>query len=164
MKYWGSFYAKINLKYLNIFKEVCVMDRNTFKIIHSELIQQVQSIEFNLRRTYAAMCSGDFNENFKRLEKSNLGKIAHELEDLDYSDDCPELTEEEYDLIDDIREIRNYWCHQCYLDFIYIKNNREREEQFQRVARRLQQDENRTYALSVKSEKIFFYIWDKFRE
>ena len=27
--------------------------------------------------------------------------------------------------INEIREIRNYWCHQCYLDFIYIENDYE---------------------------------------
>lgn len=139
------------------------MNRDTFKLIHSELIQQVQSIEFNLRRTYAAMCEGNFEDNFRRLEKSNLGKIARELEDLDYSDDCPELSEDDYDLIDEIREIRNYWCHQCYIDFMYINNEREREKQFQKIAQRLQKDENRTYALSVKLEKVYFSILNKYR-
>lgn len=140
------------------------MDRDTFKLIHSELIQQVQSIEFNLRRTYAAMCEGKFDDNFRRLEKSNLGKIARELEDLDYSDDFPELSEDDYDLIDEIREIRNYWCHQCYIDFMYINNEREREKQFQKIAQRLQRDENSTYALSVKLEKVYFSILKKYRE
>lgn len=140
------------------------MDRDTFKLIHSELIQQVQCIEHNLRRTYAAMHEGNFEDNFDRLEKCNLGKIARELEDLDYSDEDPELSEEVYELIDDIREIRNYWCHQCYLDFVYIQNEIDREKQFQKVAQRLQKDENRTYALSQKSERIFFSIWKKYRE
>ena len=40
------------------------MDRDTFKLIHSELIQQVQCIEFNLRRTYASMHEGNFDDNF----------------------------------------------------------------------------------------------------
>lgn len=143
--------------------EKSYMDRDTFKLIHSELIQQVQCIEYNLRRTYAAMCEGDFEQNFESLEKSNLGKIARKLEELDYSDDCPELSEEDYEFIDDIREIRNYWCHQCYLDFVYISNDRKREIQFQKIAKRLQNDENKTFALSKKSEKIFFYIWKKYR-
>lgn len=128
------------------------------------MIQQVQCIEYNLRRTYAAMHEGNFDDNFDRLEKCNLGKIARELEDLDYSDEDPELSEEDYELIDDIREIRNYWCHQCYLDFVYIQNEIDREKQFQKIAQRLQKDENRTYALSQKSERIFFSIWKKYRE
>ena len=89
------------------------MDRNQFKLIHSELIQQVQCVENNLKIIYAAMLKGNFKNNLKNVEKMNLGKIARELEKLDNSDDMPEFSEEEYDTIDEIREIRNYWCHQC---------------------------------------------------
>ena len=106
------------------------MDRNRFKLIHSELIQQVQCVENNLKIIYAAMLKGDFNKNLKSTERMNLGKIARELEYLDNSDDMPEFSEEEYNTIDEIREIRNYWCHQCYLDFVYIENDYERYERF----------------------------------
>lgn len=94
------------------------MDRDIFKLIQSELIQQVQCIEF--KRSHTAMCKGNFDDNFDRLEKSNFGKSTRELENLAYSDECPELSEEDYELIEDIREMRNHWCHQCYLDYIYI--------------------------------------------
>ena len=101
------------------------MDRNRFKLIHSELIQQVQCIENNLKIIYAAMHKGNFKSNLKSVEKMNLGKIARELEKLDNSDNLPDFSEEEYTTIDEIREIRNYWCHQCYLDFVYIENDYE---------------------------------------
>ena len=139
------------------------MTRDTFKMIHSELIQQVQCIEYNLKVIYAAMRKGNFESNFNALEKANLGKIARELENLDYSDDRPELSENDYQVIDDIREIRNYWCHQCYLDYIYISNDNQRERAFQKVANRLHYDENRTYDLMLKTEKIKEIILDKYR-
>lgn len=139
------------------------MTRDQFKLIHSELIQQVQCIEYNLKVIYAAMRKGNFQSNFQSLSKANLGKIARELEDLDYSDDCPELSEDDYDTIDEIRNIRNYWCHQCYLDFVYIQDNRQREQEFQRIAQRLHFDENRTYALSQKTEKMRIAILNKYR-
>ena len=113
-----------------IAKENSCMDRNQFKLIHSELIQQVQCVENNLKIIYAAMCKGNFTNNLKSVEKMNLGKIARELEELDNSDDMPEFSEEEYNTIDEIREIRNYWCHQCYLDFVYIEDDYEREKAF----------------------------------
>ena len=96
----------------------------------------------------------DFNENYRSVEKMNLGKIAKELKNLDYSDDLPELTEQDYDTIDKIREIRNYWCHQCYLDYIYIQNDAEREREFQKIANRLHHDEFKTYDLFNKTEKM----------
>ncbi len=139
------------------------MTRDTFKMIHSELIQQVQCIEHDLKLIYAAMRKGNFQSNLKSLHKANLGKIARELEDLDYSDDCPELSEDDYEIIDEIRNIRNYWCHQCYLDFVYIQDNRQREQEFQRIAQRLHYDENRTYALSQKTEKMRIAILNKYR-
>lgn len=139
------------------------MDRDTFKLIHSELIQQVQCTEFNLKRTYAAMKNGDFNDNFNDLKNSNLGVIARKLKDLDYSDNLPEFTEEEYKTIDDIRKIRNYWCHKCYLDFSYIPDNYEREKRFQEIANRLHYDELRTYELLKKTELMYKYVLEKYR-
>ena len=39
------------------------MTRDTFKIIHSELIQQVQCIEYDLKVMYATMKKGSFQSN-----------------------------------------------------------------------------------------------------
>ncbi len=139
------------------------MNRDLFKIIHSELIQEVQCVENNLKIIYAAMLKGNFKSNLKSVEKMNLGKIARELEGLDNSDDMPEFTEEEYNTIDKIREIRNYWCHQCYLDFMYIQNDYERETAFQKVAERLHYDEFRTNDLFEKTEKMRCFILEKYR-
>ena len=73
------------------------------------------------------------------------------------------FSEEEYNTIDEIREIRNYWCHQCYLDFIYIENDYEREKAFQKVAKKLHYDEYRTYDLFKKTEEICLIIMKKYR-
>lgn len=82
---------------------------------------------------------------------------------MDYSDNFPEFTEEEYKTIDDIRKIRNYWCHQCYLDYIYIQNDYEREIKFQEIANRLHYDELRTYDLLKKTESMYKYVLEKYR-
>ena len=109
------------------------------------------------------MHKGNFRSNLKSVEKMNLGKIARELEELDNSDNLPDFSEEEYTTIDEIREIRNYWCHQCYLDFVYIENDYERERAFQKVAERLHYDEYRTYDLFKKTEDMRFAIIKKYR-
>lgn len=139
------------------------MTRDKFKMIHSELIQQVQCIENDLKVIYAAMCKGNFKSNLQLLNKANLGKIARELEELDYSDDFPELSQDDYAVIDEIRNIRNYWCHQCYLDFVYIQDDLQREQTFQKIAQRLQYDENRTYDLFQKTEEMRIAILNKYR-
>lgn len=139
------------------------MTRDTFKLIHSELIQQVQCIEYNLKIVYAAMHKGNFRKNFESLSKANLGKVARELCDLDHSDNFPELTNDDYKVIDEIRVIRNYWCHQCYIDFMYIEDDYQRERQFQEIAQKLHYDENRTYALMEKTEQIRQRILNEYR-
>ncbi len=92
-----------------------------------------------------------------------MGKIATALEELDNSDDMPEFSDEEYNTIDEIREIRNYWCHQYYLAFIYIENHYDREIVFQKVAKKLHYDEYRTYDLFKKTEEMRLIIIRKYR-
>ena len=62
---------------------VICLTREKFKLIHSELIMQVQLIENDLRLIYAAMRRGNFDDNVEILEKANLGKIITELKKLD---------------------------------------------------------------------------------
>ena len=139
------------------------MDLNQFKLIHSELIQQVQCVENDLKLIYAAMRKGQFSDNFKCVQNMNLGKIARKLEELDNSDNMPEFSVEYYNTIDEIRGIRNYWCHQCYLDFIYIENVYERERTFQKVVNKLYRDKRRTYDLFRKTEKMRLTIMKRYR-
>jgi hypothetical protein len=131
-----------------------VMTRDKFKLIHSELIMQVQCIESDLKLIYAGMHIGDFEENLDMLEKANLGTVIKKLKELDYSDGHPDLSKQDYVLLEQIREIRNYWCHQCFLDYIYIQDDYQRERKFQQVAQRLSEDENRTWDLHEHLEKL----------
>lgn len=130
------------------------MTRDKFKIIHSELIMQVQCIENDLKLIYASMHSGDFDKNLDMLEKANLGTMIKRLKELDYSDGHPDLSKQDYILLEQIREIRNYWCHQCYLDYTYIQDDYQRERKFQQVAQRLSEDENRTWDLHQHLQQL----------
>ena len=126
------------------------MTRDQFKLIHSELIMQVQLIENDLRLIYASMKAGVFEDNYDNLEQANLGKIIRALKELDNSDGAPELSDKDYETLNQIREIRNYWCHQCYLDYIYIVDDNAQEKKFQKIAERLHQDGNRTWTYHEK--------------
>ena len=123
------------------------MTRDRFKLIHSELIMQVQFIENDLKLIYAGMHSGDFEENLDMLEKANLGTVIKKLKELDNSDGHPDLSKQDYTLLEQIRKIRNYWCHQCFLDYVHIQDDDQRERKFQQIAQRLSEDENRTWDL-----------------
>lgn len=102
------------------------------------------------------MSSDDFDDEMDMLETSNLGNTLRKLKKLDYSDGDPWLSDSEYEQLDRIRELRNYWCHQCYLDFVYIDNDWQQESKFQRIANRLQNEHNRIYNLHRKLQDLYF--------
>ena len=130
------------------------MTRDKFKLIHSELIMQVQCIEHDLKLIYAGMHKGNFDRNLDALEKINLGTMIKKVKELDYSDGNPDLTKRDYALLEQIREIRNYWCHQCFIDYVYIADDYVRERKFQELASRLSEDENRTWELHQHLQQL----------
>ena len=102
------------------------------------------------------MSSEDFDEEMDLLENSNFGNTLRKLKKLDYSDGKPWLSAADYDQLNRIRELRNYWCHQCYLDFVYISDDWQRENKFQRIADRLHNEHNRIYNLHKKLQDLYF--------
>lgn len=130
------------------------MDYDTFKLIHSELIMFVQYIEQDLKLIYSILKGGEFYDNYSTVENSPLGKLLKSLHEMDQELGYSKLKENDYELLNQIREIRNYWCHQCYIDFHYIENLQAHEKAFQKVAVRLHEDELRVYELQQKIEKL----------
>ncbi len=130
------------------------MDYDTFKLIHSELIMSVQYIEQDLKLIYSILKGGEFHDNYSEVETSPLGKLLKSLHEMDQELGCSKIRGSDYELLNQIREIRNYWCHQCYIDFHYIEDPQAHENAFQKVAYRLHKDELRVYELQQRIEKI----------
>ena len=87
-----------------------------------ELIKKCQCIEHDVKIMYAGMLQGDFSDNLKTVINKPLGPVLAKLETLDYSDNNPYLSREDYTLLNDIKRIRNYWVHKGYIDFLYGSN------------------------------------------
>ncbi len=130
------------------------MDYDTFKLIHSELIMSVQYIEQDLKLVYSILKSGKFDDNYSNVENAPLGRLLKSLHEVDQELGYSKIKEKDYELLDRIREIRNYWCHQCYIDFHYIEEPQAHEKAFQEVAARLHEDELCVYDLQQKVEKL----------
>ena len=140
------------------------MDYDTFKLIHSELIMSVQYIEQDLKLIYSTLKGGKFQDNYAYVENSPLGTLLKNLHELEQELGYSEIKEKDYELLNQIREIRNYWCHQCYIDFHYIKNPQAHEREFQKVAARLRTDEQRVYKLQQKIENLRKNVENKHRK
>lgn len=139
------------------------MTYDDFKLIHSELIMSVQYIEQDLRIIYSTIKPGSYEDNYDQVEQVPLGKILHELHEVDEELGYSKIKKQDYELLDQIREIRNYWCHQCYLDFHYIENREEHVRKFQEIANRLHYDELRVYELYKKIENLRKSVVKKYK-
>ena len=81
-----------------------------------------QCMERDIKLIYAFMCAGDINDNFGDVEKNTLGSMVARLEELDYSDNRPFISRDDYKFLKNISSKRNYWAHQAFADFVYIKD------------------------------------------
>ena len=139
------------------------MEMETFKMIHSELIMWVQYIEQDLRIIYSTIKPGDYKENYGIVDTAPLGKLLKELQAMDEEVGYSKFKQSDYDTLNQIREIRNYWCHQCFLDFHYIEDPTEHFKKFQEIATRIHYDENRVYDLYQKIERLRKSVVKKYK-
>lgn len=135
-----------------------------FKIIHSELLMSMQYIEQDLKIVYATIKDGKFDDNYEVLLDAPLGKVLKEFRELDKEKGFAKIKESEYQVLNDIREIRNYWAHQCYLDFHYIEDPKAHYDAFLEVKERLKLDEQRVFELQQRMEKLRKSVVKKYRK
>lgn len=132
-----------------------------FHRLVGETIMFCQCIEHDIKLIYAGMLKGDFDENFQEVENSPLGPVLKKLEKLDNSDGNPHFLEGDYNLLDQIRDIRNHWAHKAYVQFVYSKSSTY-EKNFQKEFRRLKNDHNRLANLSTSIEKVRLEVLQKY--
>ena len=98
-----------------------------YKYLLGETIMLYQLMENDLRLMFAGMTSGDFYSNLDKVKATykGLGQLVQALEQLDNMDSSPYFTRETYALLNRLARQRNYYCHQCCLDFCYNPQFRE---------------------------------------
>lgn len=126
------------------------MNINKFKEKHSDLIKFFQIIEGDIKLIFAIMSKGDLDYNYSQIENLTLGQIVNELETLDKSEGEQYFSNSDYKLLKEVTKKRNYCCHFCYRDFVYV-NNWEYSNEYAIVCKELQNDWN---TLSVIYKKV----------
>lgn len=128
------------------------MDTNTFKKIYAETMMYYQLIEHDIKFIFAFMKDGDLNYNFDCIEKATLGQMIQELKRLDYSDNNPLISIEDYNYLFKICEKRNHWVHKVFLEFIY-KKNWSYSAEYKEQAKKLAEDRERVERASKILER-----------
>lgn len=126
-----------------------------------KILMECQCIEHDIKLIYSGMLNGDFNQNYNVVAEQPLGPVLKKLESLDKSDGNPYLSGQDYELLDNIRDIRNHWAHKAYTMFVY-KSGQEYNDAFFRQARRLDNDLNRITKLSWSIEMVRLSVLRKY--
>ena len=109
-----------------------------YKYILGETIVLYQFLENDLKIIFAGILKGNFYKNIEyvRSEYKGLGQVVKALEELDNSDSSPYFSKETYVVLNKLARQRNYYCHQCCVDFAYnpdFKNSIEFRESLEKL-------------------------------
>lgn len=109
-----------------------------YKYFLGETITLYQFMENDLKLIYAGMLSGNFYKNIDKVRSiyKGLGQIIMALEELDNSDGNPYFSKDTYALLNKLARQRNYYCHQCCMEFCYnpyFRDSPEFNESFEKL-------------------------------
>ena len=95
------------------------MNIKEYRIYHSQIIEQYQLIEYHLEGLFAIMLvEGDnFMQLAKRVENDAMGELIRKVKFLVKEYNFNKLlTTEDFKMLDRIRDDRNYYCHENFLE------------------------------------------------
>ena len=95
-----------------------------FHALVGETIMLCQCIELDIKLMYAGMQKGNFERNLEEVRHKALGPVLAELEELDICSVNPYFSVRDYELLYEIKDIRNYWVHKGYASFIYLQGEK----------------------------------------
>lgn len=129
-------------------------EQNIYELI-GEIIENCQRIEHDLKIIYAITKPGDYNYNLEETKKWNLGEIIIKIEELDHRNIFPfDLNDEDYELLNSIRNERNFVCHECFQNYEYIVDYHFKELEYEKVVKRITSFHQSSKRLSSAIEAI----------
>ena len=95
------------------------MDLKEFRLLHSELVEHYQFIEFHLEGICAVLYGVSLYDGMKQVEKHSISRLIQEVRRLEKGRNVPILTEAEWEEVEQVNQRRNFWCHECYVDLVF---------------------------------------------
>ena len=88
-----------------------------FRVKHSELIEYYQLMEMRLKTACAGLLADKEKDWFARLsdyESDPFGVLIKKIKEIQQLKNLSLLSEDDFVKLDELREKRNYWAHQCF--------------------------------------------------
>lgn len=95
------------------------MELKDFRLMHSELVEHYQFIEFHLEGICAVLYGGSLYDGMKQVEKHSISRLIQEVRRLEKGRRASILTEDEWQELEQVNARRNFWCHECYVDLVF---------------------------------------------
>ena len=125
------------------------MEINDFRINHSRIIEQYQLIEWHLEGIFGLLEQGDFEELTHRVENDTMGELIRKVRFLIKENKLNLIDKQDFSILDDIRDDRNFWCHSCFLE---VNDNPDKYEE---VSKRLISNLDKVIQMNDKLEEVF---------
>ncbi len=121
-----------------------------------EILMYCQMIEHDIKRIYAFMADGGYEENLLMLqrEKCTLGQTVTKMREFDQAWEKPLFKPEDYDLLFQIVNKRNHYAHQGYLDFVYVIGEEQIDRAYNLALERAKQDKEKLSLLYEAVEDV----------
>ena len=132
-----------------------------FHYLVGETILECQRIEHDIKLIYAGMLKGNLEENIKLVENKPLGPVLRDLEILDYSDNHPCLSRDDYKLLGEIKDVRNWLVHKSYMEFLYLRDQAW-ERTYRKNYQKLVNFHSRMMSLGDNVENVRVNIMNRF--
>ena len=128
------------------------MTIDEFRINHSKIIEQYQLIEWHLEGIFGLLEFGDFDELTHRVENDAMGELIRKVRFLVKENKVDLLTKDDFSILDNIRDDRNFWCHENFLDI------QEDREKIKKQTQRIIDDLNTTIKMNEKLKDVFISL------
>lgn len=134
------------------------MELQEFRIVHSKLIEQYQFIEFHLEGIFGLIGDGNFEELTHRVMNDTMGELIRKVRFILKEKKINLLSKEDYAILDEIRDDRNYWCHSCYIE-MKVKMD---DTKVQKRIGSINDDLNKVESMNDKLINVFKTIQEKY--
>lgn len=89
-----------------------------FKIYVAETLEYTQVLQEDLKWIYSFLHKGDTNKNYFKSSKKNILKLVNDVEALDFAHENHQLNLEDYAVLRQIQNLRNYISEKLFATFI----------------------------------------------
>lgn len=139
------------------------MTLSAFHCLLGETVMRCQHIEEEVKMIYAILAKGKFEKNYAAVRHDSLGQVLIALRELDESDGRPFISASDYDFLLQMKNRRNHWCHEAYVNFIYIDDFAASEAYLQEC-KQLREDNERLTDLSERLENARIKAFEIYRK